>query len=119
MEALEAIGLASNILQFIEVGTQIVKEAREIYSSATGTTNEFRDLEHTCNLLSRLSANLVPSKRHQEIKTAHIPSLDKPCTADVELAALALRCKDASDNLSQNLRNLRLGGKSLGRLASL
>ncbi|KAK8062948.1 hypothetical protein PG997_015045 [Apiospora hydei] len=40
MEALAAIGLASNLLQFIELGFKLAKKARGIHQSSSGSTEE-------------------------------------------------------------------------------
>lgn len=117
MEALEAISLASNILQFVELGAKVVKGSREIYQSANGTTKEFEHLGQTCQIISKLSAGLVPSRSPEELSDPSITSGERPIKAEIDLAFLALRCKEAADKLYQELESLRLNG-SRGRAAS-
>ncbi|KAK3995265.1 hypothetical protein QBC44DRAFT_234235 [Cladorrhinum sp. PSN332] len=112
MEALEVISLASNILQFIELGSKIVKGSREIYQSANGTTKELEDLEETCRTISRLSAGLVSSHSPQELSSSAILKKNRPLPAEIDLVRVALRCKEASDKLYQELEALRLNGSS-------
>ena len=45
MEALAAVGLAGNIVQFISFASETLSKSREIYLSASGTTEEYMDLK--------------------------------------------------------------------------
>ncbi|KAK4227278.1 hypothetical protein QBC38DRAFT_195346 [Podospora fimiseda] len=110
MEALQVISLASNILQFIELSSKIIKGSREIYQSANGTTKEFEDIEETCRTISKLSAGLISTHSLQELTSNAIPKNDRPLEAEVELVSVAIRCKEASDRLYQELDALRLNG---------
>lgn len=40
MEALAAIGLASNVVGFIELGFKVVEKAKDIHQSDVGSTEE-------------------------------------------------------------------------------
>ncbi|KAK2730167.1 hypothetical protein CKAH01_09689 [Colletotrichum kahawae] len=48
MEALAAVSLAGNILQFLQFCAGLVSESRQIYDSIEGTTKDCKDLEEVC-----------------------------------------------------------------------
>jgi hypothetical protein len=45
MDPLTAIGLASNILTFVDIATKVVTGTHEVYTSATGATSENAQIE--------------------------------------------------------------------------
>ena len=116
MEALAAVGLAANILQFLGFFRSLISESREIHLSADGTTREFESLEEVCQQVSTLSAGLVPPESPDDLYG--LPPEQRPIQAEIDLARLALRCKKASDDLYSDLRSSRLDGASRGRTAS-
>jgi hypothetical protein len=59
LEALSAIALAGNILQFLDLGHKLLLEAREIHSSASGITKEVADIEQIATSLSQLGDALT------------------------------------------------------------
>lgn len=106
MEALAAVGLASNILQFIDFGITLVSEAREIHHSVSGTTKEFDNLRELCEYLSRLSLGLIaPTSEDSKRQQFRIQAED-------DLAALALKCHSIATQLCQDLSNLSIGESS-------
>lgn len=60
MEALTALSLASNIVQFIDFSNKIIKGAKEIHDSATGTLSETESLEDVVKEMQSLSLRLDP-----------------------------------------------------------
>src|SRR4051794_32273960 len=59
MEPLSAIGLAGNIIQFVDFGAKVVSIAAEIHKSSTGSLREHeeldlvvKDLEQQCSTLN-------------------------------------------------------------------
>jgi len=90
--AMEAVGLASAILNFVDIGFKIVRNTYEIYNSATGATQQnihvsmvITDLE---SVTRRLSCN---------------PSI----TCDKELVDLSGKCRSLSQDLVQLLQTLQ------------
>jgi hypothetical protein len=66
MEGLTALGLASNIVQFIDFSSKIIKGAKEIYDSGTGTVPATEGLEDVAKEMQSLSLRLdPPSTGHQ------------------------------------------------------
>jgi WD40 repeat protein len=61
MEILAAIGLAGNIIQFVDFGGKLISKTAEIYKSGAGALVENVDIETTTNDLALLSATLQGS----------------------------------------------------------
>jgi hypothetical protein len=60
MDPFAAIGLASNIISFVDYSTKIVNGAREIYDSTSGMTQENKSLESIVSEMKELSSKLLP-----------------------------------------------------------
>ncbi len=58
MEALAAVSLAGNILQFLDFVGTAVSKTREIYTSATGTLKEHEDIGTVSRDLKSVSGTL-------------------------------------------------------------
>ncbi|KAK3298802.1 uncharacterized protein B0H64DRAFT_82654 [Chaetomium fimeti] len=119
MEAFAAVGLASNILQFLQFAREIALEANEIHNSATGNTKELEGVEKTCLFLEKLTSGLVPPLSPAELGA--LPPERRPMEEEITLARVALRCKEAADNLHKELNNMKAGSSksSWGRAASI
>ncbi|RDW74622.1 uncharacterized protein DSM5745_07284 [Aspergillus mulundensis] len=95
MDPLSAIGLASNILQFIEFGTNLCGKIYEVAGSITGLTDENAHLSETVDDLKKvtdgLSTSLEGNNKHE-----------------VELAKLAAQCRDLSEEMMGIISKLKL-----------
>ncbi|KAK0645399.1 hypothetical protein B0T16DRAFT_411116 [Cercophora newfieldiana] len=58
METLAALGLAGNVVQFVQFASQLMKNASELRKSSTGCTADVLELEALYEQLRDLSANL-------------------------------------------------------------
>jgi hypothetical protein len=58
MDPLTALGLAANILQFIDFSWTLVNSAKEVYGSKTGATRENSDLTNTISRLDDVTTEL-------------------------------------------------------------
>ena len=117
MEVVAAVGLVSNILQFLEFSAKLLSGSREIRTSASGTTAEFESLEHMCQFVGELSAGLIPPLSPEELSA--LPPRERPIKEEITLARLAIRCKEASTNLHHDLKKLHIEALSRGRVASV
>ncbi|KAK4443820.1 hypothetical protein QBC34DRAFT_198642 [Podospora aff. communis PSN243] len=117
MEAIVAVGLASNVAQFLDFATKLVSESREIYRSSRGTTSEFESLDSMCTLLGRLSDGLAPPVPPNQLH--NIPVHSRPIREEILLAEVAVKCKKASEALRTDLERMRLEASARGRTASL
>ncbi|KAF2121231.1 hypothetical protein BDV96DRAFT_537854 [Lophiotrema nucula] len=135
MECLTALGLAANIIQFVEFGTRLLSEANEVYYSATGMTKENVETQEVADDLRKLADCLVivqsdPSQGHalvasseinriamlaKEVAAELIQLLDKVAIQEgsnkrwrsFRQALLNLRFKDKIDVLQKRLNTLR------------
>ncbi|KKZ61271.1 hypothetical protein EMCG_04144 [[Emmonsia] crescens] len=76
MESLGAIGLAANILQFVEFGTKVIRSTGEIYDSINGTTPQNNSLEIVATSISdwcsRLTSPPVSSAQTDDEKIIYL-----------------------------------------------
>jgi hypothetical protein len=89
MEALTAVGLASNVVQFISFTCETLSKSREIYLSTSGTTKEFDDIRI-------ISQDLFSFKSHIESQKKAMPSLSD----------LAERCISIADEIVRAIKQL-------------
>ena len=102
MEALAALSLAGNILQFVDFGQKLVSRASEFYGSATSGLGVNAELEILTNDLSKLCASLVNSR-------------EVPCPYDTvgdskeerDLRPLASSCQELASEFSALLQKLK------------
>lgn len=99
LDPFSALGLASNVVQFVDFGTKLFSGAAELYHSVDGTLAVNAVLETITEDLSSLSAELGNASfyRTQDV------------SADVEnLIRLALSCKDLADKVLLVLTGLKV-----------
>lgn len=94
MDPLSALGLAGNIVTFIEFSSNLISGAYEIYRSADGVTSEVAD------------ATVII--RDLQVVTQRLNSPPGPQSDDDKaLASLVKGCKRVSDNLLKELKPLQ------------
>lgn len=101
MDPVSAIGLAANILQFIEYSCRIISDAKEIYQSTHGATAENIELQGVAENLSSLSASMIqPAK-----------STPEPISqAEQKIYELASSSKALADELLATIQGLQISG---------
>jgi hypothetical protein len=90
MEALVALSLASNVLQFVQFGSHIISETREIYRSSAGASAEHLNLEAVAQDLRRL---LIP--------------LQSSVQVGPELKKLLRACNGVAEDLLEAIQQLQ------------
>ena len=75
--AVEAVGLASSILTFVDIGYKVVSSAHEIYSSTSGVTLENEQIASTTADLEGVTATLLSS--HLAVNDPDLIKLAKKC----------------------------------------
>ena len=95
MEALAAISLAGNILQFLNFTADAISKSRQIYTSVSGTLKEHDDLESLTTDLKGLSGRLQTSVG----------------LVDSILEQLCSSCSEVADDLLKALECLGVKGK--------
>ncbi|KAI0182255.1 hypothetical protein EV127DRAFT_476064 [Xylaria flabelliformis] len=110
LEALSAIGLAANIIQFIDYTYRILSESQEIFHSASGISAQHADIEAIAVSLSELSSTLVPPSTPPSIK---LPP------DEAEIRRLATLSRDTAQDLISCIQNLQRCGGRRRRWASI
>lgn len=95
MEAIAAISLAGNILQFLNFTGDAITTSRRIHASTSGTLNEHDNLERLATDLKYLSVRLQGSAG----------------PVDSVLEQLCSSCNEVADELLKSLGHLGVKGK--------
>jgi hypothetical protein len=112
MEALAAVGLASNVVQFADFATRLVVAARNLYKSVEGTTAENKELEMLAQNLRDLAKTenllqLAENTQYNGLTPSHaaLSSLDSETWRN-----LNKQCIDVADDLIKLLQSLKVKG---------
>ncbi|KAI9658401.1 MAG: hypothetical protein M1821_002534 [Bathelium mastoideum] len=105
MEAIAALGIASNIIQFVDFGLKVVSKGNRIYRSNDGSLAEYNDLELVTNDLLILQKGIEQS--------LEAPSLNDSDEDDDKEAmkALLLASDKAAIDLLQHLNMAKAQGR--------
>ncbi|KAH0536562.1 hypothetical protein FGG08_006570 [Glutinoglossum americanum] len=103
MAELAALGLAGNIVQFVDFGIKLFSEGWELYKSTQGICIEGHELEIVTVDLKRLTGDL----RSTTLLSLHAKS---PSTDDIRLRELAGSCGELADELLKLLDDLKVKG---------
>ena len=95
MEALAAVSLAGNIVQFLDFIGDAISKSRQIHASVSGTLKEHDDLESLATDLKDLSGRLQASIG----------------PADLVLTHLCARCREVADELLKAVERLGIKEK--------
>ena len=106
MDALTAIGLAANILQFIDFGIKLVSKGNQIYRSGDGTLPENHDLAVVTNDLLLIQTKLTKHLRPQGLSSC----LDED---DQALEKLAVASNKLALQLLGRLNRVKAQGRYL------
>jgi hypothetical protein len=99
LDPMSAIGLAANIIQFVDFGCRLLSEANEIYHSATGVTGDNTELQRIAESLSRLSERLITPTSESK----------KPLSSpEEEIRGIATLCKEISDELLSTINRMKV-----------
>ncbi|KAI4614216.1 uncharacterized protein J4E87_009613 [Alternaria ethzedia] len=94
MEALTAIGLIANVIQFVDLGAKLVGSAKEMRNSVSGMTLENKSLEEVTIQMRDLTSRLEPPKTHARTQD------------EEDLRLLAQECRELSDQILRLLRKI-------------
>ncbi|KAI9785343.1 MAG: hypothetical protein M1839_000361 [Geoglossum umbratile] len=103
VDPFSALGVAGNIVQFVDFTSKLFSKSRELYKSASGTTAENEELGKVTRELQALCVSLASATR-----TA--PESARRGSNDAALRELSKSCKDAADELLTALGDLKAGG---------
>jgi hypothetical protein len=104
MDPLTALGLASNIVQFVDFTSKLISTTHSLYTSTSGAKAEHLELEALANTLRGLADNAAPPS--QGIKNVSFEE-----STFIELGDM---CRGVSDELLSVLQSLRVKGSHRG-----
>ena len=104
MELLTAVGLASNVVQFISFAGDLISKGKEIARSADGVLLENHEIEAVTQSLHDLSQELIAPKNHAQTRSR---DSNKISQAEEELLKLCDGARDVAKTLLTALRNLK------------
>lgn len=100
LESLAALGLAANIIQFVEFGYNLFSESRELYKASDKPVEESVELAIISKALKHMSDNLVATS----------PSTIEQAQAEAHFQSLAMRCQTIAEELLVALKELQVKG---------
>ncbi|OAL37221.1 hypothetical protein AYO20_03397 [Fonsecaea nubica] len=103
LDPLSAIGLAANIVQFIDFSRRLISDAKEIYHSTNGTSAENVELQDVAESLSRLSSTLISPLD---------PSQAAVAQTEAEIVKIAAASRVVGDELQAAIQSLTAGDGS-------
>jgi hypothetical protein len=109
-----ALGVAGNIVQFVDFTTKLISKSREIHQSAEGVSVEYLELEAIANNLNQLTERL-----RKDLKQYLIPPVDggvplsdtEEKRAEIQLGYINSKCSLEADALLSILRDLKVDGE--------
>ncbi|KAH0843180.1 hypothetical protein FOPE_07819 [Fonsecaea pedrosoi] len=103
LDPLSAIGLAANIVQFIDFSRRLISDAKEIYHSTNGVTAENVELQDVAESLSRLSSTLLNPLDHSQAAISQ---------TEAEIVKIAAASRVVGDELLAAIQSLTAGDGS-------
>ena len=102
MDPFSALGLASNIIQFLNFGGNLLCGSLELYRSMDGTSSTNQVLEAITNDLTALCAEIVRAGRDLNEDTAS--------ESELSLLSLASSCNELGKDFLLALKSLKVKG---------
>jgi len=111
-EAFAAVGLAGNIIQFLDYGTILLLKGQELYKSADGALKENVEIEELASEVKLLCQNLTSGTHYQFLGDA---------TSDhtVAIRKLAKTSHGLAEELLDVIKSLKIDKKKNKRLESV
>jgi hypothetical protein len=97
MEALAALSVAGNVVQFIQFASEVVTETRETYRSADDTSAQHLDLEAVAEDLQKLVSPLQASAQ-----------ASTGAAGGLKFKKLLKSCNEAADELHSAIQELKV-----------
>ena len=102
IEPLTAFGLATNIIQFLDLGGKIVQTGYRTYKSAKGASEDIIYLEQITEDLLQVASRLTVPLAAEDV------TLSNP---DADLEKLGRQCQDLAEKLQHILDQLKIKSK--------
>src|SRR5580692_7705566 len=112
MEAVAAIGLTGNVLQFIQYAAQLLSTGTEIYRSSTGSSQKNHELENIYEKLNNFTSTLQGQETAGHLSGGRgFPNVTQGTGNHAHISALidlARDCRDVCDQLLETIRKLKV-----------
>jgi hypothetical protein len=115
MDPLTAVGLAGNIITFVDFSIEVLSRARQLYDSAGGATAENEELESLTKNLKALADRTqrrpsdIPQKGHFRLSISSETVLDN----------LSQQCIQVADELLETLDSIKVKGDGRARKSAI
>ena len=106
MDPLTAVGLAGNIITFIDLSTKVVSRAKQLYESASGATSENDELES----LTKNLKDLADRTRRKPPNTSRNGHFSLNITSETVLDNISQQCIQVADELLETLESVKVKG---------
>jgi hypothetical protein len=106
LDPLTALGLAGNIITFVDYSTKVLSRGRELYESATGSTEENEELES----LTRNLKDLVDRTRRKPSVVPQQSISSISITREKVLDGLSQQCNQVAGELLKILNSIKVKG---------
>ena len=103
MDPFSALGLAGNVIQFVDFGGRLLSGSLELYKSVDGTSSTNKELEFLVKSLNELCAGLSRPEHRIDQQQASAPEL--------ALLPLARSCTELGEELLSVLNALKVEGR--------
>lgn len=113
--AFTAIGLAGNVVQFVDYALKIVSKGREAYKSVDGVTDENSDIESVTEELRASSKRLSSSLANCSV----LPNDTAATREDTGLVSIAQSCEEIAKSLINLLDTFKVEPGKFRRIRSL
>ena len=101
LDPVTAVGLAGNIVQFIELSSNVISKSHEIYKSKSGAVRDILDLERLTQALITLDPQIC--------KTIRPPGILSALTAEQQqLEDVRLHCMEIASELMKAIKDLKM-----------
>lgn len=108
MDSFSTLGLATDCLQFVDLGSRLFSKGRELYKSADGSLTANKELEVITNDLTKVCETLMRPENQS--------TLMGPSEFEAALMTLIKSCKELGDEFLRLLRNLKVRGRCKKRM---
>ncbi|KAI9661135.1 MAG: hypothetical protein M1821_009462 [Bathelium mastoideum] len=105
LDPFSALGLASNIIQFVDFGSKIISRSIEQYQSVLGTNAQHVHLESITVSLRSIAKGLSESSAADQQAKKH---------GEDSLRLLAIRCRETADQLLAEIEKLKVDPRLSG-----
>jgi hypothetical protein len=115
MDPLTAVGLAGNIITFVDFSIEVLSRARQLHDSASGATAENEELESLTKNLKALADRTqrrpsnIPQKGHFRLSISSETVLDN----------LSQQCIQVADELLETLDSIKVKGDGKARKSAI